>query len=584
MFSYLNFFISFLILLSKGLNLKFKNNFYSIILTSFVIAYTTQGFISLGIISIGYSKFPIIIFSSLFLFLIILFDKSSTKKLSLFKNFISGEINFIKKDTNKKYNLIIFVILILMNLIVISSIGPINHPDALDYHVGYPYQYWLRGEFFIDGGFHQAVLGIGDYANLPFIQEKNIWLIRTLQIINLPIIVLFLLRKSKKKILVLIFLSCPVFIQWATIGKPLFLVESACAVNFIIWNENKDLFSRRLLLFCILSAISVKISATIICLPIIIELFQDFINKNNINKFTNNFKNIIFDPYTLFAFLKLISILISREFIIGNFAFPLFTEILNKNNSLLINFANDLSNYQRDGFFPINIFIPVSFSDLSSSIGPTILVIICTIFFIFVKNKKIFNFNELKIALTQIILLVLFCQGRGDYYACPIILLTYSSQVINQFISKNLLKFFKNTINILLLFQILFLTLFLFISTMQSIYSALDYENSIRKISYGYETSLEINKNLDGNIFHNIGRNVRFYYPKKYIDRDKFNKCLIGDTQENCLKKFKINQIIAPLNYLKNKNNFQCKTKLLNKGSRSPINRKKEIFEICERL
>ena len=74
--------------------------------------------------------------------------------------------------------------------ITISSIGPITHPDSLDYHVGYPYQYWLRGKFFIDGGFHQALMGSGDYANLAFIQEKTLWFIRYLQISSLPLITL----------------------------------------------------------------------------------------------------------------------------------------------------------------------------------------------------------------------------------------------------------------------------------------------------------------------------------------------------------------------------------------------------------
>ena len=71
-----------------------------------------------------------------------------------------------------------------LTLIIISSIGPINHPDATDYHVGYPYQYFLRGGLFIDGGLHQGLLGIGDYSNLAFIQENTIWLIRTTNIIN----------------------------------------------------------------------------------------------------------------------------------------------------------------------------------------------------------------------------------------------------------------------------------------------------------------------------------------------------------------------------------------------------------------
>ena len=580
MFSYFNFFTSFLILLSSDLNLKFKDTFYSVILTSFVLAYTTQGLISLIITLFGISKFPIVIISGLFLFFIVLLNQYNLKELFILKNFLLLEIKFIKKNTGQKSNIILFLIVILINLILISSIGPINHPDALDYHVGYPYQYWLRGEFFIDGGFHQALLGIGDYANLPFIQEKNIWLIRTIQIINLPFIAIFLLSKFKNKILVLIFLTCPVFIQWATIGKPLFLVESACAVNFIIWNENKDEFSRKLLLICLLSAVSVKISAIIICLPIIVDiLIKNFSNY----KGAKDLKKLIIDPYILFSIFILISILLSRQIIIGNFSFPLFTEIINKNNSLLINFTKDLASYQRDGFFPINIFFPVSLSDLSSSIGPSILSLIFISIYLIIKNEKIININKFTIASSQMILLILFCQGRGDYYACPIIILTYLSKEINQYLKKPFLNFFKNSLNFILFFQTLFLSIFLLLSTAQSISSFSDYSKTMRKLSYGYETSLQINRNIEGNIFHNIGRDVRFYYPKNYIDRDNFNKCLSSDNQENCLKKFKINQIISPLNYLINKNEFNCKAKLLTKGSRNPLNSKKEIFEICER-
>lgn len=195
-----------------------------------------------------------------------------------------ADINLINQENKNKSQTIIYIIFFFVTLIIISSFGPINHPDALDYHIGYPYQYWLRGKFFIDGGFHQAVLGIGDYANLSFIQENNLWTIRTLQIINLPFIILFLLRKCKKKIFILIFLISPVFIQWGTIGKPLFLIESTCAINFIIWDENKDNFSRKALLISLIAAISAKISAIIISLPIIVALLINILNSTIKNK------------------------------------------------------------------------------------------------------------------------------------------------------------------------------------------------------------------------------------------------------------------------------------------------------------
>ena len=78
MFSYINLFISFVILLQNDFDINFnlKNNIYCLIITAFVLAYTTQGFISLLVVSIGISKFPIIIISSFLLLLTILVNES----------------------------------------------------------------------------------------------------------------------------------------------------------------------------------------------------------------------------------------------------------------------------------------------------------------------------------------------------------------------------------------------------------------------------------------------------------------------------------------------------------------------------
>ena len=110
----------------------------------------------------------------------ILFEKNANYKFEIIRNFILIEIKKIKIKTQNKFNRYTFyLILISLIFILFSSIGPINHPDAADYHVGYPYQYFLKGKFFIDGGLSQGLLGIGDYANFVFIQEKTTWLIRT---------------------------------------------------------------------------------------------------------------------------------------------------------------------------------------------------------------------------------------------------------------------------------------------------------------------------------------------------------------------------------------------------------------------
>ena len=139
------------------------------------------------------------------------------KVLKRTKTFLLNEvIQIIKKQENSKYQKILFCLCILLLVAIsISSIGPINHPDAADYHVGYPFQYFSRGKFFVDGGLHQGLLGIGDYANLAFIQENTNWFIRFVQIINLPLLFIFLAKKFNNNIYLLSFLSIPIIIKWS---------------------------------------------------------------------------------------------------------------------------------------------------------------------------------------------------------------------------------------------------------------------------------------------------------------------------------------------------------------------------------
>ena len=77
----------------------------------------------------------------------------------------------------------------------------------------------------------------------------------------------------------------------------------------------------------------------------------------------------------IISLLALISLSISRFVITGNFFYPLLTNLFNKNDELIINFSNLLSSYNREGLFFIRIFLPTSFNDLSSSLGPSIVFI-----------------------------------------------------------------------------------------------------------------------------------------------------------------------------------------------------------------
>ena len=230
------------------------------------------------------SKFPILIVSlSIFIISIIFLKIFHEQKINNIYKLLTEDLdlNALKNHSFFRKKILLFG-LILLGLIFFSSIGPINHPDAADYHLGYPYQYFLKGRFFVDGGLHQGLLGIGDYSNLAFIQEKTIWLIRPLQILSLPFLILFLNKRIHNKIFILIILTCPLLIQYSTVGKPLFLSESCLTCLYLIWNEEKTYINYKFLIISIIVAISTKSSSLLISLPILINLIIDSI-PNKIN-------------------------------------------------------------------------------------------------------------------------------------------------------------------------------------------------------------------------------------------------------------------------------------------------------------
>ena len=109
----------------------------------------------------------------------------------------------------------------------------------MKYYVGYPFQYYLRNSHFIDGDLGQGLLGIGDFANITFIQEKSIWLIRVLQYLPLIPILLFLGKRKISNLVILIFITSPVFLQWLTIGKFLLFPDLAVTIKYLVWDKYK---------------------------------------------------------------------------------------------------------------------------------------------------------------------------------------------------------------------------------------------------------------------------------------------------------------------------------------------------------
>ena len=173
MISYIFIFIgTILFLYPKRRDLE-ENSFFTLIFSSIIFAQSILAFISIILIQSNLSKFPIILISLFITLALTLIDENSIQKIKKIKKYFLEKLkNFINyKNISYSSKIFIYLIIFLLLFIFLSSIGPINHPDATDYHVGYPYQYFLRGGFFIDGGLHQGLLG-PRLCKPCFIQEK----------------------------------------------------------------------------------------------------------------------------------------------------------------------------------------------------------------------------------------------------------------------------------------------------------------------------------------------------------------------------------------------------------------------------
>ena len=133
---------------------------------------------------------------------------------------------------NKKSNFIKLIFIFLL-LLLLVTIGPINHSDAANAYVGYPYKFWLKNNHFIDGNLNQGLLGLADFSNIFYFQEKTTWLIRFTEFIPLLPILFLILRRKTNKIIVFIILSSPVLIQWMSLGKNNFFCDTCLVVIFL---------------------------------------------------------------------------------------------------------------------------------------------------------------------------------------------------------------------------------------------------------------------------------------------------------------------------------------------------------------
>ena len=129
-----------------------------------------------------------------------------------------------------------------------------------------------------------------------------------------------MLKRQINNIFIFTFLSSPVMIQWLTIGKNNFLSETALALAFLVWERNKEKEYIPYIICLSFIAISFKISALLISLPILIYLayYYRYLFLNiNIRKIIKGISLPL-----IFSLICLTSIFFYRNTIIDNPFYP----------------------------------------------------------------------------------------------------------------------------------------------------------------------------------------------------------------------------------------------------------------------
>ena len=373
---------------------ELKSLIYSIFATSLLAGVALTGIFSVLIAVMNISWMPIWL-----IVLVACIAWLSTKKhkikTKLIVSIICHEFSKAKAIGNRHKYLSIIIALITF-LASISSIGPINHPDAADYHVGYALQMYVQNSLIVDGGLHQGLLGLNDYAHFAFIQENLVWTIRSCQILTLFPLVLYLVNKKTSLILVLAFVSAPVFIQWATIGKPLFLAESSLAIAYLSWNSIRSIKSVILLITCCILSVLFKTSSLIVIFPIVVQLYCFYYGRSiKLKTITSN--EIVLLCICFIGIAMSLCLKYSQTL---NPIYPLLSKHITPLNLMQISFEESLKQYNGVGNpFPLSLFIPTSMSYISSNLG--IGVSLALIFPLLAKYHSRKDLMQLIVGVTQ---------------------------------------------------------------------------------------------------------------------------------------------------------------------------------------
>ena len=574
----LNFLICSIILLKIE---DFKNNIesiYSLTAISLLVAFAINGLFGISFVFFKITYLPLLVFSTLIFFLMML-NNFLRKNFIFLKHAYKKEFSEILATCKENYLIKLVVFFLLIYFLV--ALGPINSSDAANAYVGYPYKFWLKNAHFIDGDLNQGLLGLGDFSNLFYFQDKTTWLIRFTQFIPLLILLPLILKRKTNQILLFVIFTSPVLIQWMSIGKNNFLSEASLVVIFLVWEKYKCKRDLIYLISASLISISFKISALLICIPIFIFLINFY--KHEILKINfRDFYKFIFTFPLLVSILSLLTIFSYRFYLYENPFYPLLTSIFNSSDKQLLDWENTLRNWDRSRFFQFWIFFPKSIGKISFVLGPAnFFIFLGSVLFIIDRRSKITN-NTI-IGISQFILLLLFAQGRADYYVSPIFLTYVGISNLEFTLTKNIL--FKTLFKFSLIAQFLMFSAASIYLIYTNALVLINYDKGMDRIGWNYYNSKIISEKAIDPVFSESTGMTHLYFKDDFISNNSFQNCYyynennkINNKYFYCVKKLGINTIIVDKNKLSEDNNFTCKTEQLKRVSRNIfLTRKKEV-------
>ena len=509
----------------------FKINFqnFNIIICFYLVFLYYSLFFNLLFLLGLHTLIPLFFYLSLIIQFYIVF-------VSFNKNYI-----FLKKKNLNKNLLIIFLIFYLI------SILPISDADSIFIHLNFPIQ-------LINGNFNNlSIFQTIEFST--FANSEIILVISSLiksdnfgsQLNLATLIIFYFCLKKQKNSFFWILLSCPIIIFLISTQKLQLFFGILYLLVFIIIHEREIItrYKNNLTFAIILLAFYSTGKFTYIIFSFILFVYLVYLNKQK--RFY-----IITQSIIIFSVVYLPLLLLKYKLFANPIA-PFADSFFNDGRYIYDNFANKLRttegwiNNYKDFTIYIRPFIPLSITQLSSSLGIIFLIMLLDLKLL----KKLYF-----IPLIMIFLILLTGQILPRYYLESFLILAY-------FFDKNRLLINKIIINLQILILVLFSLYFCKVSYFDN-KVIMSKENFLKNFAFTYVDAEKLDKlNLKGNILVSSNRFSIFYenniFPSRiFFDMNKVNDSIYLDFIEKNKIKYVItsNKLSDCIKY-EVKNNFK---------------------------